>query len=141
MRPANIFRLALGTVGVSVMAIAALGILRDRSFTDPPGLAVWLGGGVIAHDAILAPLSLVVGAIASRIVPHHIRHVVAYGLVTAAVVLVVGVPVLVAAHRSRANATIMNQNYTAGLAVAELVILAATAVAAFITLRRSGEPG
>lgn len=140
MSAAKAFRFALGALGVAVMGIAALGILRDRSFTDPPGLAVWLGAGVIAHDFILAPLSLLIGFIASRLVPHDVRHVVGYGLATAAVILVVGVPVLLASHRDRANPTIMNQNYGVGLMIAELVVLVATGLTAFVLLRRRAEP-
>ena len=141
MRPSNVFRAALGSVGVTVMAVAAWGILRDRGFTHPPGLAVWLGGGVVAHDFLLAPLSLAVGAVASRVIPRRARRPVAYGLVTGAVILVVGVPVLLASHRDRANPTILGQNYATGLIVAELVVLVLTALAAFVALRRRGAPG
>ena len=136
MRPAKAFRLLLGGTGVAVMAVAAWGILRDRGFTHPPGLAIWLAGGVVAHDFVLAPLSLAVGAAASRFVPQPARRVVAYGLVTGGVILVVGLPVLLASHRDRANPTILGQNYSAGLAIAELIVLALTGFLAFGAVRR-----
>ena len=49
-------------VGWTVMAYALWGVFADHDATNPPGLARWVLGGALAHDVLIAPAVLLVGA-------------------------------------------------------------------------------
>ncbi|MEO9152868.1 MAG: hypothetical protein ABI243_10750 [Lapillicoccus sp.] len=57
-------------------------------------VVIWLGGGVVAHDAILAPLAVVVGFVAFRQAPPPVRRWGRFGVLVLAAVVVVLVPLL-----------------------------------------------
>lgn len=135
--PALVLRVAFGAIGVATMIVALGGILRDRGETHPLGLAIWLGGGIVLHDFVLAPVVLGLGVIVARVVPPAVRAPVVVGLVTAGTLLVIGVPVIVASHRSVANPTVLPGGYVAGLGVSLLVVAALTTVAAAWSVART----
>ncbi|MFI5100924.1 MAG: hypothetical protein ACHQE5_10525 [Actinomycetes bacterium] len=130
------FRWSAGTVGVALILVAGWGIVRDRGYTDPLGLGAWLAAGVLLHDLVLAPLLILVGVLVSRSVPSRVRAVVVVGLVSAGTLILVGVPVALAAARPRANPTILPLDYWRGLVLSVLVVAVVTAVAAVIAARR-----
>ena len=61
-------RVGLGAVGVAVMAYGVWS-LRSVDWADWPSLLLWLGGGVIAHDVLLAPVVVAIGVLAARRLP------------------------------------------------------------------------
>ncbi len=134
--PALVLRVVFGAIGVAIMLVALGGILRDRGETHPLGLAIWLGGGIVLHDFVLAPVVLALGLVIVRVVPLAVRAPVVVGLITAGTLLLIAVPVIVASHRSVANPTVLPGSYVAGLGVSLLVVAALTAVAAAWSLAR-----
>jgi hypothetical protein len=136
MSTTRVVRYGLGAVGVALMLVAVLGILRDRAQTAPVSLAVWLAAGVALHDGLLAPVLIGIGALVFKVVPAHLRGVVSVGLVAAGTVLLVAVPIIIASHRPKQNATILPLNYVASLLVIEATLLLLTAIGVAFVLRR-----
>ncbi len=137
----RILRWGLGGVGVVVMLIALRGVLGDARETHPFGLAVWLGGSVALSDFVIAPVVLLAGVVVVRVVPAAARAAVSVGLMIAGPVLLIGLTVLFASHRARANPSVLPLDYGRGLAVMLLLIAAVTCAAALLFVgaaRRAG---
>lgn len=82
-------------VGVGVLLIGAglwQLVISAPSATHPVAAAAWLAGGLIAHDAVLAPLALVVGAGVSRIPDRRWRRGIAIALAVAVSLVVLAAP-------------------------------------------------
>jgi len=138
MSTTRVVRYGLGAVGIAVMIVAVLGVLRDHAQTAPVSLAIWLAAGVVLHDGLVAPLLIGIGALVFKVVPVHLRGVVSVGLVAAGTVLLVAVPIIIASHRPRQNATILPLNYVASLLVIEATLLLLTAIGVAFAHRRRG---
>lgn len=81
-------RLFLGGAGLLLIAIGGR-LLAD--LPDPFGVLVWLGGALVLHDGIIAPLVLAAG-LAVAAVPA--RGLVRGALLTAGVLVLVTLPLL-----------------------------------------------
>ena len=131
-------RLLLGVLGVAVAAYGAW-LLLQEDFADLVDTAVWLAGGVVLHDFVLVPLTLLLGLVLIRLLPANLRAPVAGGLVVLGTVTLMAVPVLGGWGANADNPTILDRNYTAGwLVVAGVTMLV---VVLTIALRRGGRSG
>ena len=131
-------RLWLGALGVAVAAYGAW-LLLQEDLSDLVDTAVWLAGGVVLHDFVLVPLTLLLGVALIRLLPANLRAPVAGGLVVLGTVTLMAVPVLGGWGANADNPTILDRNYPAGwLAVAGATILV---VLVTIVLRRGGRSG
>jgi hypothetical protein len=134
-------RLLLGALGVGVAAYGAW-LLLQEDLSDLVDTAVWLAGGVVLHDFVLVPLTLLLGVALVRLLPADLRAPVAGGLVVLGTVTLMAVPVLGGWGANADNPTILDRNYPAGwLLVAGVTILV---VALTVVIRhegRSGGPG
>ena len=52
-------------VGGALIAAGLTGLLLDGHTTRPIGWALWFGGGIAAHDGLIVPMVLLVGAVAA----------------------------------------------------------------------------
>lgn len=82
-------RIALGALGVAGIVWGAW-LVSDDGFDKLQSTALWLVGVVLLHDAVLAPVVVVIGVLAARTVPRDHRAVAAvafllWGTVTLAV--------------------------------------------------------
>ncbi|GAA2638711.1 hypothetical protein GCM10010399_85100 [Dactylosporangium fulvum] len=120
-------RLALGALGVLVMAYAVAGILADTG-TDPLSQAGFLVALLLAHDLVLLPAGVVVGALVGWRWHSPYTSIVRGGLWTSAIVCLIAVPFLVEGRN------LSPRNFPAGL----LVTLAAVwlAVGGAVVVRR-----
>lgn len=114
-------RLAIGTFGVLVMGYAVFGILTDTG-TDPAGQLEFLAVVLVAHDLLLLPIGIVVGALVARAVPSRYRFIIHSGLWATAIAGIISLPLAVGHPSSR--------SYPTGL----LVVLAAIWLAAGVAL-------
>ena len=80
-------RLLLGLVGVLA---AAFGVLRflQLDLPDVVDAGIWLVGGVLVHDVVLAPLTVAVTVLLSRVLPSGVRTRVMVAFVVLATVTV-----------------------------------------------------
>lgn len=117
-------RAALFAVGA---AIAGWGgyLLLDSGLDNIIPAVTWVVGGVIAHDAVLAPLTLAVVFTAGRLAPRWLAGPAAVALIVVGTVTVVAIPVLSGQGERTDNPTLLDRDYWGGW-----VLLVATAVVA-----------
>lgn len=115
-------RLLLGGVGLLLIAIGGR-LLAD--LPDPLDVLVWMGGALVLHDGIIAPLVLAAG-LAVAAVPA--RGPVRGALLTAGVLVLVTLPLLLRPG-APPNPSALPLPYGRNL----LLVLAAVAVAAGVT--------
>jgi len=122
-------RLGLGALGVLVMAYAVGGAVADRD-DNLVGHLAFLVGVQAAHDAVVLPVAVGVGALLRR----YVREpaIIQGGLVVTVAVLVVGLPLALGYGRAADNPSALPLNYPLGL----LLVLATVWLAAAL-FRRS----
>lgn len=131
------WRLVLGAAGVAGVLFGLRGLVSGGVATHWPVPAVWLVAGVLAHDLVLVPLVAAFGWGLARVVPTRIRPVLRGGLLVAAVVTLVALPVL-SGKGDATNASLTPLDYPRNLAVVLGLIAAVTAVVAVLRSRRAG---
>jgi len=138
-------RLLLGALGVAVAAYGAWLLLQegvDHGGADLVDTGVWLAGGVVLHDFVLVPLTLLLGLALVRLLPAGLRAPVAGGLVVLGTVTLMAVPVLGGWGANADNPTILDRNYPVGwLVVAGVTMLVVVVTIVLRAGGRSGGPG
>ncbi|MFD4992317.1 hypothetical protein ACFWH7_01100 [Cellulosimicrobium cellulans] len=95
----------------------------------------WLAGGVVVHDAVLAPLALALGALVLPRVPPVWRAPLRGGLLAAGALAVLAVAV-VAGAADRRHWSVVPQDPLPAIATAVLVVGAGVVVGAFLSAGR-----
>lgn len=127
-------RLLLGIVGAAVVGYGGwLLVTREDDLVD---VAVWLVAGVVLHDAVLALVTLALGALAVRLVPSAARAPVAVGFVVLGTATLFAVPVLGRFGARPDNPTLLDRNYWAGWLVLAGLTALAVVLAALVRSRR-----
>jgi hypothetical protein len=118
-------RVLLGAVGV---AMGSFGLLRflQHDLGDVVDAVLWLAGGVVVHDAIVAPLTLVAAVVGARVLPPRVRPVVVTALVVLLTVTVTAIPVLGSWGARPDNPTLLDRSYGLGWIVLVVMVLAVT---------------
>jgi hypothetical protein len=99
-------------------------------------VARWVVGLALAHDLVLAPLVLGVGAAVRRGVPGRARPFVTGGLVASGALVLVAWPAVRGYGRLAGNPSILPRDYGTGLAVAVGATWLLVGVAALAASRR-----
>jgi hypothetical protein len=124
-------RATLATLGVGLGGYGAFRLI-ELGWDNLVATLLWLAGGVLLHDAILAPLAVAVAALATTLLPRTVRGPAAAGFVVLGSVTLTAVPVLGRFGARADNPTLLDRDYTTGwLLLAAAVLLA---VAAFSTV-------
>ena len=117
------FRLLLGAIGVTMGAFGLLRFLQ-HDLGDIVNAVLWLAGGVVVHDAVIAPLTLGATFLGVRLLPRRVWVVTATGLVVLLTVTATAVPVLGSWGARADNPTLLDRHYVVGWSVfAALVLL------------------
>jgi hypothetical protein len=122
-------RVLLGGSGV---AVAAYGVklLLDLGFGNLRATVEWLIGGIVLHDAVLAPVTVLVGVGFVVLQRRGVRTgpLIVGGLVLGTVTIA-AIPVLGRFGARSDNATLLDRNYVVGwLVLAGLTALVSVAV-------------
>ncbi|GAA4918165.1 hypothetical protein LX16_4554 [Stackebrandtia albiflava] len=128
-------RVLIGAVGVVSVIVGVAGMWRE--VTLPAELLPWLAGAVVAHDGVLVPLELLLGAVvwrASAVLPRRVRQVVMGGLMVAGMLTLLGVP-LALRRNVYPNPTVNHQDYAANLGWLLLATAVVTMLTAVVTAR------
>ncbi|MEJ7741096.1 MAG: hypothetical protein WKF73_00275 [Nocardioidaceae bacterium] len=133
MKPLRGLLFVLGLAGLAWGAKQFLGLGLDNITTT----AVWLVGGVLAHDGVLAPLVVVLALIAIRLLPVWLRGPLAAGLVVLGSVTLLAIPVLGRFGARTDNPTLLDRNYVGGWLVLVAITVTCVAVAGLISRRRT----
>ncbi|MDX3245385.1 hypothetical protein [Streptomyces sp. ME18-1-4] len=116
-------RALIGAGGLVLMGVGVSLLLDVRDLTD---VLIWLGGAVVLHDALIAPLVLLVGLVVVR---GGVRGPVRGGLLVAGALTAVALPVLLRPG-PRANSSVLPLDYPRNW----LLLLAAVATATALVL-------
>lgn len=136
-------RILVGLAGGIMVAYGAV-LLAGRDLADLAGTAIWLAGGVLAHDALVAPATILVAALAARALPEPWRAPAAAALVVLGSVTLVAIPVLGRFGAQPDNPTLLDRPYWTGWAGFATLVLAAAAAAGALRAARGrggGEGG
>lgn len=86
-------RVALGVAGCLIAGFGAFK-LWSLGLSDLWQTALWLGGGVIAHDALFAPVVVVAGVAGAALLPRWARGPVTVGAIVLGTVTIAVSPTL-----------------------------------------------
>lgn len=123
-------------IGWAVMAFGVWGAIYEGRRVDQ-SLAIWMIGGLVAHDLVAAPLVFLAGATLRRVVGSRYRAAVHAALFVSAMFVVVSVPVLGGFGLRRDNPSVLPRDYATGLLVILAAIWTLTAVVLFMAWRAS----
>ncbi|MGJ0120995.1 hypothetical protein ACQ7HM_17470 [Williamsia sp. MIQD14] len=140
-------RLILVLAGVG-MAAYGISLLWDVQTADQISLLIWLAAGLIAHDAILAPIYTMFGHAGRRLLPSTVWAPVLVAGAATLILVLLSLPVLAPRpdDKTPVNATILDRPYGLGLGIVVALIWVLAAVVAtrnHRSLRRaplSGDP-
>lgn len=127
-------RWVLGALGLALTAYGAV-LLLGTGWSNTVAAAIWLAGGVVLHDAVLAPATLAAGLLLVRLVPSSWRGTVAGTLAVVGTLTLVAIPVLGRFGARSDNPTLLDRPYVVGWAVL-VVVVAAGAVGVRLVQRR-----
>ncbi|MFJ8039370.1 hypothetical protein ACIRBX_02505 [Kitasatospora sp. NPDC096147] len=130
-------RLLTGAAGTALIGLGLYGLLTDPQIADPLGVLVWAVGGLLLHDGLWLPLVLLTGTLLARTWP------VRTGLVVAAALTAVALPVVLRAGQDHGNPSVLPLPYLRNwlLLLAGTVLATAVAVAVRARRRRRASPG
>ncbi|MFJ7204776.1 hypothetical protein ACIQWR_14690 [Streptomyces sp. NPDC098789] len=142
--PRNAPRYLLGGVGLLLVAV---GVRQVLALPDPWDVLVWLGGGLVLHDAVIAPLVLAVGlllAAGARAArwPAGARGLVRGALLTGGALVLVTLPLLLRPG-APPNPSALPLPYGRNLLIVlgAVVLLAAAALAVMVAVGRARGSG
>jgi hypothetical protein len=112
------------TAGAAGLALMGVGVSLLMDVRDLPGVLLWLGGAVVLHDVVIAPMVLLVGL---ALVRSGVRGPVRAALLVAGALTTVALPVLLRPGR-RANSSVLPLDYPRNWLVTVVVVASVTAV-------------
>ena len=118
-------RVVIGTAGGLLLAFGVFRLGTEVPLEDLLALALWLGGALVLHDAVLSPGIVGVGALLRRI-PARARTYVQTALVIGGSVTVVAIPMIYRAGSAPDAKALLEQDFRTNLALLlALVVLVA----------------
>jgi hypothetical protein len=127
-------------VGWAIIAWGLRGVLHHHLDTRPTELLRFFTAGVLAHDLVLAPLTLAAGLVVARVVPGAGRAFVQAALIISGVVALFAYPEVRGYARVLHNPTSLPHNYAAHLAAVVIAVAFATAALGGLLASRHGRP-
>lgn len=128
-------RVLLGCLGVVVGGYGGWLLLTTQDRTAVVAAGVWLVAGVVLHDAVLAPVLVVLGWFAVRALPRPAAAGAVVGLVAFGPIALVAVPVLVRPTEPGIYPTLLPRDYPLGLLEVAVASLGLAVLVALVVLR------
>ncbi len=136
MREIRVALLGLGVAG----GLWGLWLMHDFTTSQLLSVATFLVGGVILHDAIIAPVTVGVGVAAARLLPGHFRAAAGIGFLLWGTLTLAFFNVLSGQGGKPDNDTVLNRPYAVSWLVMTAVLAAAVVVAAVRRRRAATAP-
>ncbi len=127
-------RLTLGALGVAGVLWGAR-LLSDDGADRLRSTALWLVGVVVLHDAVLAPVVVVLGVVATRTLPHRHRAVAAVTFLIWGTLTLAVANVLSGLGGKPDMDSLLNRPYVSAWLVLTVVVLGVAIAAAVIRTR------
>ena len=138
----KIWRIVIAVVGVGVGTYGIFQLLTQLPWQTLVLLALWLIGALIIHDGLLSPAVIGVGAALRRYVPDRGRRYLQFGLIMAAMVTVIAVPMIYRANKQPPAKALLLQDFGINLIVLLAAIGGGTLIAyAMRVARNRSVPG
>ncbi|MEP7765853.1 hypothetical protein [Sanguibacter sp. 25GB23B1] len=131
-------RALLFAAGLVIGGIGAAHLLEGGP-RNLAAAATWLLGGIVVHDAIIAPLVIASGALGATLLPRWARAPVSSAAIVLGTVTIAAVPVLGRFGARPDNATLLDRPYGTGWLVFAGLVLMAAAVGAAVRRHREKE--
>jgi hypothetical protein len=129
-------RWCLGALGLAALGYGGYGlVVHDRP--DLFGVLRFLVTVLVAHDFVVLPVTLGVGALVARFAPAWARRPVVAALVVSAAVTVLALPLVLGKGRIADNPSAFPQRYGLHLLLILAVVWAAASVWSVVNLRRT----
>jgi len=129
-------RAVLVALGLAVLAYGGWLLVSTQELVDVREVLLWAVIAIVAHDAILAPLVLLLAWLARQLVQHRAAPARRFAAASLVFLVVVGpvtlaaIPVLGRFGAEPGNPTLLGRDYPTGLlAVAVVALLTATVLA------------
>jgi hypothetical protein len=132
----KIWRIVLAALGIGIGAYGISQLLTQIPPQSLALLALWLIGALIIHDGLLSPAVVGVGAALRRYVPDRGRRYLQFGLIMAAMVTVIAVPMVYRAHTQPPAKALLLQDFGINLTVLLAAIGGGTLIAYAIRVAR-----
>jgi hypothetical protein len=134
MRVSTALRLGVGAGGVAMMGFGVWTLWVEKARIGlPASIGRWLLGGVIGHDAILAPVVFIACAVAGRLTGARVRRALALFLLAGGSLVIVGLPDILRSG-DNPNPTVTPLDYPRNLTIA----LGAVALVAVLSVVPGG---
>lgn len=130
-------RIVLGVVGGVLLLYGVVRLVHGLPGATLLVLIGWLAAAVIIHLGVLSPLVLAVGAVLRRLVPDRGRAFVQAGLIMAAAVTVIAVPLMLRQFSQPPEKAMLLQDYRVNLLVLLVIIAVGTSLAYAIQVART----
>jgi hypothetical protein len=113
----RIWRIVLGALGISATTYGISQLLTHVPVQSLVLLALWLIAALIIHDGLLSPAVVGIGAALRRYVPDRGRRYLQFGLIMAAMVTVIAVPMIYRANTQPPSKALLLQDFGINLTV------------------------
>ena len=128
-------RLVLGAIGVAAGLFGALSFLQT-GWDNMMGAVLFLAGGVAIHDGLIAPITIALTVLGTRLLPRAARRRVTLGVVVLLTVTASALPAILRLGARSDNDTILPRNYLVGWLIVAALILLGTLVIDAVTRSR-----
>jgi len=125
----KIWRIVLAIVGVGLGTYGISQLLTQIPRQTLVLLALWLIAALIIHDGLLSPAVVGVGSVLRRYVPDRGRRYLQFGLIMAAMVTVIAVPLIYRANTQPPAKALLLQAFGINLTVLLAAICGGTLIA------------
>jgi hypothetical protein len=132
----KIWRIVLAVVGVVVGTYGIFQLLTQLPRQTLVLLALWLIAALIIHDGLLSPAVVGVGSVLRRYVPDRGRRYLQFGLIMAAMVTVIAVPLIYRANTQPPAKALLLQDFGINLTVLLAAIGGGTLIAYAVRVAR-----
>ena len=133
-------RRVLGAVGIGALAYGVVRLFLVAPLPDLFHLLLWLAAAVVVHDGLLSPGAVALGWALQRWVPDRARRYLEGGLVAAAMIVVVALPLIYLEGSQPPEKAILLQHYGWNLALVLGIVAAVSLLLYAVRVARDHRP-
>jgi hypothetical protein len=133
------WRLVLGLVGVGLGLYGIGRLFSSVPWSSLVLVGVWLVLALVIHDGLLSPAVVAVTVLLGRIPPRGRRYL-QFGLIVAALVTVIALPMISQQQRQPPSKALLQQDYQVNLMILLAIIAAGSLAAYAVRVARDRKP-